>query len=556
MPTGAQQMSEANCRLSGDDLQAMFSAAARLVELNVDSINALNVFPVPDGDTGTNMYLTLRDVVEQTGSLSGASAGDVTGAMAHAAMMGARGNSGVILSQFFRGMAVALEGDIGVGCKELVKVFQQARDYSYDAVGKPVEGTMLTVLSSAAKAAQEAADLGGHSGEILEAVSVAARDCVALTPTMLPVLREAGVVDAGGQGLAVMFEAMRRAATGEHQATSEILPPAPIGVEGEGQSVSLDFVDAVEELEYGYCTQFVVQGDSLDPEVVRETMKLMSSSTVIVGDESAVRVHVHAEDPGRVLSAAVSVGALSCVSIQNMDEQRAVFSQEMRDKNISEPVGVAVVAVAGGDGFKDLFISLGAADVIQGGDTMNPSVRDLLQAVERSPSDNVVILPNNNNIVPAAVQAATNSMKNVKALPTRSIPQGVAAMLSFNTGKDFDANVSDMEGSIASVQSGAVTKAVRTATIDGVTVGENQFIGMLENKIISAGQDLTGLVDAVLREAGASSESLVTLYWGSPVNEEDANRVAQDIERDDLKGIEIELVRGGQPHYHFIISVE
>ena len=326
MPTGAPQMSEANCRLSGDDLRAMFSAAARLVEFNVDSINALNVFPVPDGDTGTNMYLTLRDVAEQTGSVSGAPAGDVAGAMAHAAMMGARGNSGVILSQFFRGMAVAVEGEIGVGCKELVKVFQQARDYSYDAVGKPVEGTMLTVLSSAAKAAQEAADLGGHSGEILDAVSVAARDCVAFTPTMLPVLREAGVVDAGGQGLAVMFEAMRRAANGEDQAASEILPPAPIGVEGEGQSVSLDFVDAVEELEYGYCTQFVVQGDALDPEVVRETMKLMASSTVIVGDESVVRVHVHAEDPGRVLSAAVSVGALSCVSIQNMDEQRAVFA--------------------------------------------------------------------------------------------------------------------------------------------------------------------------------------------------------------------------------------
>ncbi len=549
-------MSEAQCRLSGDDVQAMFSAAARLLERNVDSINALNVFPVPDGDTGTNMFLTLRDVTEHAGPAPGAPAGDVASAMAHAAMMGARGNSGVILSQFFRGMAVAVEGETEVGCKELVKVFQQARDYSYKAVGKPVEGTMLTVLSSAAQAAQEAADLGGHCGEILEAASVAARDTVALTPTMLPVLREAGVVDAGGQGLAVMLEAMRRAAKGEDSEAAEIAPPAPVGVEGEGQSVSLDFVDAVEELEYGYCTQFVVEGDGLDPEAIRETMEGMASSTVIVGDESAVRVHVHAEDPGRVLSAAVSTGTLSRVSIQNMDEQRAEFSQERRDEASSEPVEVAVVAVASGDGLKELFTSLGAAAVVQGGDTMNPSVGDLLQAVDGAPSDNVVILPNNKNIVPAALQAATNSTKNVKALDTRSIPQGVAAILCFNSDRDLDANVSDMESAIPSVRSGAVTKAVRTATVDGVAVEEGQLMGMLENKLVSAGQDLTELVGAVLREAGVSAESLVTLYWGAPLGEGDAEGVARDLADGDHEGVEIELVHGGQPHYHFIISIE
>ena len=545
--------SASDTRLDGGSLRAMFTAATALFERNVEAINALNVFPVPDGDTGTNMFLTLRQVVDRANEVPTARAGDVAGAMASGALMGARGNSGVILSQFFKGLALGLEDKTDFGTEELAGALLEAKERAYKAVGNPVEGTLLTVIRSVSDAAQEASARGAGLHELYDVLCEAARESVARTPTMLAVLREAGVVDAGGQGLAVMLEGARRWVKSEGLADLEIAPPEPLGLDGTTGSVSIDFVEATEEELYGYCTQFMVEGDGLDPDAVREQMDGLARSTVVVGDDTMVKVHVHADDPGPVLSAGVSHGTLSQVSIQNMDEQHAEFSTARRQE--AAPVPLAVVAIAWGRGLEELFTNLGASRILAAGDTMNPSVNDLLEAVEDAPSDNVIVLPNNRNIVPAANQAAELSDKTVLVVPTRSIPQGIAAILSLSLEQDAEANVAEMEEAVAAVRTGEVTEAVRAATLNDVAVEPGQLIGLLEHKLVVAGDDLSGVVAALLKEADVSEESLVTLYWGGPLGQDDVDEVARHL-TEAFPGAEFEVVEGGQPHYHFIVSIE
>ena len=549
-------MTEAKSRLNGDDLRTMFSAATTLLESNVDAINALNVFPVPDGDTGTNMFLTLRSVMDKADPLEQASAGDVAAAMARGALMGARGNSGVILSQFFRGIAIGLEGASDFGAEELVRAYREARKHAYQAVGDPVEGTMLTVISSVAEAAETS--LNGHATvqDVCEAASAAARDSVAMTPTMLPVLREAGVVDAGGQGLAVLLEGVRRSVRGEVFEAQEIAPPEAVGIEGPAGAVTAEFLVATDEETYGYCTQFLIQGEGLNVDVIRDMMSEMAGSTVVVGDETLVNVHVHAEDPGPVVSLGVSHGTLSQVKIENMDAQHGEFSEARRQETTpAVALGVGVVAVAWGKGLEKLFASLGASEIIAGGDTMNPSVQELIEAVDRVPSDNVVLLPNNGNIVPAAIQAADNSQKTVRVVPSRSIPQGISAILSFHAEQDLATNAREMEGALESVRTAEITTAERSAKIKGTDVHPGQLIGLLERELVAAGDDLGEVVQSVLTEAEVSAGDLVTLYWGGRVTADEVNLVVQKV-AGAFKGVETELVEGGQPHYHFIISIE
>ena len=552
---------EAERRLSGGDLYDMFSTAALLMERNVEAINALNVFPVPDGDTGTNMYLTLRAVVEGANTSRQAPAAEVAATMARGALMGARGNSGVILSQFFKGLALGLEGASDFGSQELVSAFQHAKEHSYKAVGEPVEGTILTVISSVAEATQRALAQNGivAVADICEAACEAASESVARTPTMLPVLREAGVVDAGGYGLAVMLEGVRRFVNGvSADAPSEVPPPEPVGIDGTAGAVSTDFLEATDEEMYGYCTQFLVQGHGLAPDAIRERMADMARSAVVVGDDTMVQVHVHTEDPGPVVSVGVSHGILSQVKIENMDAQHGEFSAARRGGAASpekEKAEVAVVAVAWGVGLEVLFTSLGASGIVAGGDTMNPSVQDMMEAVQGAPSDNVVILPNNRNIVPAAVQAANNSSKTVRVVPTRSIPQGVAAMLSFNPERDLDSNVGDMEGALSSVQTGEVTEAVRAVTLGGVQVEPGRLIGLLEGKLVVAGEDLGEVFGSLLKKAEVSEGNLVTLYRGDPLASDDADKLMQETVAT-FPGVEVELVEGGQPLYHVIVSIE
>ena len=538
----------------------MFACATALLEANVEAINALNVFPVPDGDTGTNMFLTMREVAAAASAVQSSRAGDVAEAMARAAFSEARGNSGVILSQFFTGLAAGLKGMDDFGPVEFADALQEARTYSYRAVGDPVEGTILTVTDAAARAARERAADGVSVQELCEAICAAARDAVARTPTMLPVLREAGVVDAGGQGLSVLLEGVRRSIRGETTDPREIPSPEPVGVDDPAGAVSEDFLQTTEEEVYGYCTQFLIDGEDLDPELIRAELTSLTHSTVVVGDGTRVRVHVHALDPGPAVSYAVSQGTLRKVKIDNMDEQRQVYAVARRQQRGGEVSAeysgpACVVAVAWGRGLERLFRSLGATEVLVGGDTMNPSVQEIVDAVERVPSDTVMFLPNNRNIVPAAEQAAALTQKTLKVIPSRTIPQGVAAILRFNPEKDPESNVAEMEEVLSSVRTGEVTTAVRQVTLGGVTVEEGQIIGLLEHSLVVAGEEPTAVLLALLEQASVADGDLITLYWGDKVDEE-AAEFAKEQMLAAFPGVEGEVVEGAQPHYHYIVSVE
>ncbi|MCH8207168.1 MAG: DAK2 domain-containing protein [Chloroflexi bacterium] len=563
--TADQLGSKEPTRFDGEQLRGMFAAAADLLERHVEAVNALNVFPVPDGDTGTNMFLTLRDMLRETGAAGGSTAGEVAAAVAKGALMGARGNSGVILSQFFKGFASELDGKPDFGAVEMAFSLERARKYSYRAVGEPVEGTLLTVITRVAEAARESVQAGDSLHGLLDAVCDASRRAVELTPTMLPILREAGVVDAGGLGLYIILEGVRMYAKGEDPGTKELVLPGPAGViaaaaEPGSAMVSAEFLDATDEELYGYCTQFIVSGEGLDPEVLRERMASLASSIVVVGDQSIVKVHVHVDDPGPVLSAGVSLGGLSQIKIDNIDEQHREYASARRQTEVPpvapvDDTGVAVVAVAVGEGIEGVFADLGAARVIAGGDTMNPSVQELVEAVEGVSAREVILLPNNPNIVSVADQASKVSTKEVRVVPATTIPQGIAAILAFNSESDVEENLSAMGSMLPSVRTGEVCRAVRTALINGVAVREGQTIGLLERELVAAGDDPSDVLLKLLREANVSEGDLVTLYWGQSLTPDGADEARQRVEAS-LPGVEVEVVPGGQPHYDYIVSIE
>ncbi len=551
------QIPDSGARFDGNDLKQMFAAATGLFQHSTELLNALNVFPVPDGDTGTNMFLTLTDTLAKAEENPSASAGEVASAMAEGALWGAKGNSGVILSQFFKGIAQGFQDRDDFGPQEFSEALQSAREYAYKAVGDPKEGTMLTVLRYVADSSREAAIAVTTMTDMLDAVCDAATEAVALTPTMLPVLRQAGVVDAGGHGLLVILQGMRLSMAGQELPQAEIAPPEAIGVEEGAGVVSEDFLVAAEEELYGYCTQLLIEGAELDIDDVRSYMITMARSTVVIGDAKALKVHVHAHDPGPVISYAVSLGTLSQVKIESMDEQHKEFSAARREEpaQTAHTLPTAIVAVAWGEGLEAMFTGMGAAGILTSGDTMNPSVRDIMEAVDAAPSDNVIFLPNNGNIVQAARQAVGVSGKSLRVVGSRSIPQGVAAILAFNPHIDIDENVKEMEEALASVKTGEVCQAVRPVELNGVAVEEGQIIGILERELVAAGDDPNEVLLALLKEADVAEGHLVTLYSGEPVTEQAAAAAGQRVESTH-PGVEVEVVNGGQPYYHYIVSVE
>ncbi|MFH1140477.1 MAG: DAK2 domain-containing protein [Chloroflexota bacterium] len=533
--------------LTGDDLRQMFFAGRSCLELNASIANALNVFPVPDGDTGTNMLLTLKAVDEELAGLDGAGAGVLAQAIARGTLMGARGNSGVILSQFFHGWAQGLAGVDTFGGREMAQALQRAADASYKAVTHPVEGTILTVVKEAARGAGEAAS-GGELNPVVvwERACQAARKALAETPDLLPVLKEAGVVDAGGLGLVAIMEGMRCHLCGEE--------PAPLDVDIGRVSPNAMYLTATEQEEYGYCTQFLLQGSGLDVDAVRGRMVAMADSTVVVGDTTAIKVHAHTYDPGVLISYAVSVGSMTQVKIDNIDRQHQEFLELHRERQqASVPLGV--VAVAAGQGVLRVFRSLGAVDIIPGGQTMNPSVRDILDHVAQAAAAQVVLLPNNPNIVGTAQQAASVSSKPLHVVPTRSIPQGVAALLAFNPDLDAATNLAQMQEAAAGVRSGEVTRAVRSTSVSGVSVRQGEAIAMLDDKLVASCATAGEALQKLCMSAAPGAGALVTLYWGGDTQEQEAQEAAVAIQSS-CPGVEMEVVHGGQPHYDYLVSIE
>jgi len=541
--------------LDGSRLWALLSAASLWLEHHVDRVNALNVFPVPDGDTGTNMSLTMRAALDEVKGRAHASVSELARVIAHGALMGARGNSGVILSQILRGIARALDDKHTVGPTEWAMALQEGAATAYKGVVKPVEGTMLTVARESADAAKRAADQGVDLERVLVSAVEEARASLARTPSLLPILAESGVVDAGGQGYTILLEGMVRNVRGE-----PIDLASPSG--GRVQHV------AVAEGSYNYDTQFVIQGHHLDVDAIRADISTMGDSVLVVGDSQAVKVHVHSDFPGHVLDYGISRGQVTAVIIENMqvqyEEFRAASAQVAAAPTVTKtastaiPVstaGVALVAVVSGEGLKRVFQSLGTHATVPGGQTMNPSTMDILRAVDSVPCDKVIILPNNSNIILTAQQAKELTKKEIAVVPTKTIPQGIAALLAFNYQADLQANVELMTETSQQVHTGEITRAVRSVQVNGLSIAEGQIIGLLDDNLVTAGESVLGVATKLLERMEPQNCEIVTIYYGQDISAEEAGRLAAYI-RSTYEHLEVEVLDGGQPHYYYIISAE
>ena len=535
----------------GQTLKEMFASGTAWLEKSAPDINAINVFPVPDGDTGTNMVLTMRFALQEVKSNSDNQASSVAKSLAHGALMGARGNSGVILSQFFRGLAKGLEGKTHFGGGDFARALAGASQSAYKGIVKPVEGTILTVLKDASKAAREAVKDDGTLVAVLEAAVRAAEESVARTPTLLPALRDAGVVDAGGQGLYVLLDGALQLLKGESQ---KIQYRRPRLVVAETELVPRAARRPAQlETPHGYCTNFVLEGQNLDLEKIEKGLRKKGQSLIVTGDDTLVRVHIHSVKPGEILQYATKLGRLHDITINNMDDQYAEFIKMQRER--MPQVDVAIVAVATGDGFFELFNSLGNISIVPGGQTMNPSVHELLQAVESAASDNVILLPNNKNIVSAASQVQSLTSKKVKVIPTRSIPQGIAAFLAFAYDLNMEQNAKTMEKAINRVKAIEVTRAVRGTRLNGLEIKKGQFIAILDDeKLIARADKIGDVILEALGKVGAEKAEIVTVYYGAEIQNAEAQEAAQEIR--DRYHVEVEVVYGGQPHYDHIISLE
>jgi len=538
---------------NGQEFKDMIAAGSSWLEKSVPDINAINVFPVPDGDTGNNMFLTMRSTIEEGDRASGHSVSAIAKAMAQGALMGARGNSGVILSQFFRGLAKGFDGRETITGSDWAIALAEASSAAYKGLSHPVEGTMLTVVRDASTAAKAAAqanpdDLIG----VAEAAVEEAKGSVARTPLLLPVLREAGVVDAGGQGIYVFLEGALRYLKGEVEEI-QYQKPQMVTADLPLSSKAAELVAEPEE-PYGYCTNFLLEGQKLNPDKIRKKLDEKGQSLVVVGDETTVRVHIHTYDPGSIIRYATSLGTLHQLQIQNMDDQHVSFV-EMQQKRLPASE-IAVVAVASGSGMSEVLHSLGAAAIVPGGQTMNPSVQEIVDAVESVPSKKVILLPNNKNIILTASQAQALTSKEIAVVPTRTLPQGVAALIAFNYEGTLEENVQAMEEAVAGVKTVEITKAVRSTQIKGLKIKKGQFIGIVDDEeLVAAGDSIAEVLFEALGKTDIESAEIVTLYYGADVEAAQAEQIVQEI-YNKYPEKQVEMVSGGQPHYSYIISLE
>ena len=529
----------------------MFAAATTWLEKSTHEIDALNVFPVPDGDTGTNMLLTMRSIIEEAYRAPDRSAPAVTQAMAKGALMGARGNSGVILSQFWRGLANGLSSKESFTCHDLAFALQQASIMAYKGLSHPVEGTILTVMKDAAAAAQNQAASGNSDLiAVMEAAVSAASQSVANTPNLLPVLKDAGVVDAGGQGLYTILEGALHYLKGELE---QIQFRKPQIIVSDIPASALREMIIAEEVPYGYCTEFLLKGQELESEKIKSKLVKKGESLIVVGDASTIRVHIHTLDPGSVIRYATSLGKVHNVSIRNMDEQHQDYL-EMKKERLSE-INVAILAVVAGDGLAEVFKSLGAAATIPGGQTMNPSTKDLLQAVESVPSNKIILLPNNKNIVLTAQQVQSVTSKSIRVVPTKSIPQGVSSLLAFDYEADFESNAQLMDRAISTVKTIEITRAVRSTQINGFKIKKKEAIGLLDGELVEHGNSPADVLKNILSKLNLGEAEVITVYYGADTEPAEAEQISIAI-REQHPQLQIEVVQGGQPHYNYIVSVE
>ncbi len=539
--------------VDGVMLKKAFIGAAQYLDANKEEVDALNVFPVPDGDTGTNMSLTMKSAVKQILNLEEYNAGKVAMAASDGSLMGARGNSGVILSQLFRGFANGLKDKGSVNTVDLANAFKLASDTAYKAVMKPTEGTILTVARGCAEYALKIAKEEDDVIKFMHKVIEYGNYVLNKTPEMLPVLKQAGVVDAGGKGLICVL-------TGAYNAITT------------GEEIELEFIESTIEgpihishdidtadIKYGYCTEFMINTQYKDYEQFRDEIAEFGDSLLVVGGEGIIKVHIHTNNPGKVLEKALELGELNDIKIDNMRYQHnhIIANEKQFDdekpKVSNKKYGIITVSV--GEGIDAVFKDLNADYIIPGGQTMNPSTEDLLKAIENVEGENIIILPNNGNIVLAAKQAKDLSDKNVYVVPTKSIPEGISALIAFNPEIDIDENLENMKEAISYVKTAQVTYAVRDTEINDIKIKKDDIIGVTGDEILAIGNDVEQVALELLGKMVDDESSLITIFYGNGLKEEDAIKLSKKLE-EKFKDFDIEVLFGGQPLYYYIFSIE
>jgi DAK2 domain fusion protein YloV len=571
-------------RASGCDgrrLLAALEAAAAWLDGHRAAVDALNVFPVPDGDTGTNMSMTLNAALREARESGGDRVGKVAERAAYGALMGARGNSGVILSQLLRGFARAVHDAAALDAATLAAALTAAAETAGRAVMKPVEGTILTVAAAAARTATDSATREDNPLAVLDATLAEARAAVARTTAQMPLLEQAGVVDAGAQGYMLILEGFARYLHGQSTHVEGKAATADSALLHMADSAPLHMVQVEHGEDYGYCTEFVITGADLELAAIRERIASIGTSLLVVGEPTLVRVHVHTEDPGRVLSYVAPLGQLHKIKIDNMQAQHDAFvatagTRDAHDaREQGQPVGgvstpptpatpyqqgrepglVGIVAVAPGEGLAEIFRSLGADLVVSGGQTMNPSTQELLAAIDELPQQDVILLPNNGNVRLAAEQACGLTRKRVTIVPARTLPQGMAALVVYSADADLATNVAAMTEAMSTVRTGEVTVAVRDAQLDGLSVQAGQALGLLDDEAVVVGAERDAVALDLTDRMGAAGGEILTIYYGADVTAQGAEALAATAcER--YGALEVEVVSGGQPHYPYIMSLE
>ena len=539
---------------NGQQLKKLAFAALNWLDQNHQHVNALNVFPVPDGDTGTNMLLTMRSAYGRVQNSEEEHVGKIAEQLAHGALMGARGNSGVILSQIWRGLAKGLKGKETFNAQELADAFQAASETAYGGVMKPVEGTILTIIREGASEAADAAKKSRDLRFLLERVLERCNQALERTPEQLAILKQAGVVDSGGKGLFFFLEGMLRHIYGEslETPTMQVQSLSAMSLEGALEDVE-------EGQDYEVVVDFVPEGE-LDLHGFYGKLEEMGTSIQVGEGDGMYRMHIHVPTENRYvpIDYIMGIGTVTKVAIENlmaqMDDIQKSKSAQVQFGAV-EPGNIAVVVVSPGMGISRIFASLGVAAVVAGGQTMNPSTQDILSSFENMPTDKVIILPNNKNIIMAANQAKEVTVKDVQVVPTRTIPQGLAAMLSFDPGGDVEAVAERMNKAISGVKTGEITIATRSVEIDGVTVTDGQVIALLDGKLVASAESVEKSMMLLLDKAEAADHEIVTLFYGEEMSHVEANRIA-DLIREKYPNLEVEVQEGGQPHYQFILSVE
>ncbi|AQM60675.1 MULTISPECIES: DAK2 domain-containing protein [Clostridium] len=543
--------------INGRDFYNMVVNASNKLAENSDFVNALNVFPVPDGDTGTNMSMTFKAAVKEIENIGSDSIGEVSKKLAKGALMGARGNSGVILSQILRGISKGLEGHDEVSAKEFAFALKEGSNSAYKAVMRPTEGTILSVIRATAEEGEKS-----HAKDVttlMEDVTVAAKVMLDKTPEMLPALKKAKVVDSGGMGLYIILQGMLEAL--KDGIVAEV-KDIKIGEGGTGATGAKSTADA--DIKFGYCTEFIILGDAKKATEFQNEIEPLGDSMIVVGYDDVIKVHIHTNDPGTVLAKAVKLGELSKIKIDNMrEEHRELLANEIREdkEKIEEAVEVeeakkyGFITVAMGKGITNIFKDLGVDYVIEGGQTMNPSTQDILECVDKLNAENIFILPNNKNIIMAANQAKDISDKNIIVIPTTTIPQGITCVSMFNRDADVSENEEELKELMEAVKTGSVTYAVRDTEIDGINIEEGDMLGLVEGKIKEVGKDKFEVAEKVLANMVDDDSELITVFYGEDIKEEEANSFVEKLE-EKYEDCDIQLYKGDQPLYYFLMSVE